>query len=106
MLVGPTDVTKTPDLLDYYTFKGLSNNDLDIQPNVETASDYTPMIVTISTHIITRQKSTKLHNCKIDWEGFRNQNEEKLRLNIPPAQNSERNGKGYYINHKVIEKAA
>jgi hypothetical protein len=77
----PTDVTKTPDLLDYFIFKGLSDIFLDIQPNLEIASDHIPKIVTISTHVITRQEPTKLHNSKINWEAFRNQSEENLRLN-------------------------
>jgi hypothetical protein len=44
----------TPDLLDFYIFKGLSKNYLDIKPNVEIASDRIPIVATISTHILTR----------------------------------------------------
>jgi hypothetical protein len=79
----PTDINKTPDTLDFYIFKGLSHNSLDIRLNLEIASDHTPIISTISTHIITRQKPPKLHNRQTKWEAFRNEMEENLRLNIP-----------------------
>jgi hypothetical protein len=79
----PTDIHKTPDLLDFFIFKGLSHNSLDLRPNLEIASYHTPIIATISTHIITRQKPLKLHNSQTNWEAFRNKIEENLRLNIP-----------------------
>jgi hypothetical protein len=34
----PTGFNKTPDLLDFFIFKGLSHNSLDTKPNLETAS--------------------------------------------------------------------
>jgi endonuclease/exonuclease/phosphatase (EEP) superfamily protein YafD len=54
----PTDINKTPYLLDVFIFKGLSHNSLDIRPNLEIASDHTPIIATISKHIITHQNYT------------------------------------------------
>jgi hypothetical protein len=78
----PTDINKTPDLLDFFIFKGLSHNSLDIRPDLEIASDHTPIIATNSTHIITHQNPPKLHNNKTNWETFRNEIEEILLLNI------------------------
>jgi hypothetical protein len=54
------------------------NLPLDINPNLEIASDHTPIIATISTHI----KTPKLHNSQTNWEAFRTHIEENLRLNI------------------------
>jgi hypothetical protein len=54
----PTDINKTPDLLDFVIFKELSHNSLDIRPNLEIAPDHTSIIATISTHIITCQNCT------------------------------------------------
>jgi hypothetical protein len=79
----PTDVNRTPDLIDFFIFKGLSHNYLDIKPNLEIASDHTPIIATISTHILTRKQPSKLHTRNINWDVFRNQIDENLRLNIP-----------------------
>jgi hypothetical protein len=53
----PTDINKTPDLLDFFIFKVLLHNSLDIRPNLEIASDHTPIIATISTH--NASKTTK-----------------------------------------------
>jgi hypothetical protein len=56
---------------------------LDVRPNLEIASDHTPIIATISTYLKTHQKPPKLHNSQTNWEAFRTQIEETLRLNIP-----------------------
>jgi hypothetical protein len=79
----PTDINKTQDLLDLFTFKRLLHNSLDKKLNLEIASDHTPIMTTISTHIITHQKPRKLHNSQTNWEAFRAQIEENFRLNIP-----------------------
>jgi hypothetical protein len=79
----PTDVTKTPDLRDYFVFKLLSHNYLGIKTNLEISSDHTPIITTIGTHIITGQQPLKLHNSKTIWEAFRTEIEENLGQNIP-----------------------
>jgi hypothetical protein len=71
------DNHRTHDLLDFFTFKGLSHNSLDIRPNLEIALDHTPTIATISTHIINK-KPPKLHNSQTNWEVFRTQMEENL----------------------------
>jgi hypothetical protein len=40
----PTDVSKTPDLLDFLIFKALSRKSLEKKTNLQTASDHTPKI--------------------------------------------------------------
>jgi hypothetical protein len=69
----PIDFNKTPDLLDFFAFKGLSHNSLDTRPSLEIASDHTPIIATISTH-----NSPKLHNSQTNWEAFRTEIKENL----------------------------
>jgi CMP-N-acetylneuraminic acid synthetase len=36
----PTDVNKTPDLIDFFIFKGLSHNYLDIKPNLDSIGSH------------------------------------------------------------------
>lgn len=48
----PTDVNKTPDLIDFFVFNGLSHNYLSIKSNLELASDHTPIIATPSAHVL------------------------------------------------------
>jgi hypothetical protein len=55
---------------------------LYIKPNLEIASDHTPIIGTISTQIIICQQPPKLHNSQINWEAFRNKIKGNLPLNI------------------------
>jgi hypothetical protein len=78
----PTDIKKTPDLPDFFIFKWLSHGSLDIRTNLEIASYHTPIIATISTHIITHQKPPRLHKIKKYREAFRPQTDENLRHNI------------------------
>jgi hypothetical protein len=74
------NVNKTPDLLDFFIFKGLLHNYLDIKPNIEIASDHIPS----RTHILTRQQPPKLHKSKRNWEVLGNQIEGNLQLDISP----------------------
>jgi hypothetical protein len=48
----PANVNKTQDPIDFFIFKWLLHNHLDITPNLEIASDHTPIIATINTHTI------------------------------------------------------
>jgi hypothetical protein len=97
-----------PDLLDFFIFKGLLHNSLDIRPNLEIASDHIPIIATISTHIITRQKPPKLHNSQINWEALRTQIEENLLVNIPlktAKDNEETNAEFTNVTQKAARRA-
>jgi hypothetical protein len=71
----PTDINKTPDILDFFIFRRLSHNSSNIRPNLEIASDHTQIIATISTHTVTHQKSPKLQNSQT---AFKTQMEENL----------------------------
>lgn len=45
-------------------------------------SDHTPVIVTISSHIMAKTKAPLLHNFKTYWDKFRALVDEKVSLNI------------------------
>ena len=51
----PTDTTKLPDLLDFFITKGIYTMYADIQPSYDLTSDHSPIIVTISTTVMSRQ---------------------------------------------------
>jgi hypothetical protein len=92
----PTDINKTPDLLDFFIFKGLPHNSLDTKPNLEIVSDHIPIITTISTHIITRKKkkNTKTAQQPNKIGSIQNSNRRKFAIQHP-AKNSERHRGGY-----------
>ena len=77
----PTDGNKTPDLLDFFVTKGISPSYADIQP-YDLTSDHSPVIATISTSIITRKPTPRLHNSKTNWETYRQIIQEKAKLPI------------------------
>ena len=78
----PTDSNKTPDLLDFFVTKGISSSYTDIQPSYDLNSDHSPIIATISTAIITRKPTPRLHNSKTNWETYRQIIQEKAKLSI------------------------
>ncbi|PNF14490.1 hypothetical protein B7P43_G16423 [Cryptotermes secundus] len=67
----PTDPQKTPDLLDFFVTKGLSSTYADVTPSFELSSDHTPVIATISSSVIHKQPTPKLHNNKTNWDTYR-----------------------------------
>jgi hypothetical protein len=48
----PSDYNKIPDLLDFFIYKGIASNCVQVESNHELSSDHTPVIATLSTHVI------------------------------------------------------
>lgn len=78
----PTDPNKKPDLLDFFIFGGLSRNYLKAESCHDSNSDHTPVILTISTTLISYEEPETLFNKFTDWEGLREHIEETIQLNI------------------------
>lgn len=78
----PTDHRKIPDCLDFFITKGFAQGYLDIQSNFDIASDHTPVIATINSSVVLKEKPITLCNNKTDWDLFRDKIEEKLNLAI------------------------
>lgn len=79
----PTDPQKTPDLIDFFVVKGLSNNHLYVKGSDELSSDHTPVIMTLSENIIMKTRLPKLTNKRTNWEKFRAILERKIYLESP-----------------------
>jgi len=62
----PADPGEVPDLLDFYITHGISKSYMEIEPNYDLSSNHTPVIVTLSTTVITVPKTLKLHIEKSD----------------------------------------
>jgi hypothetical protein len=54
----PSDYNKLPDLLDLFIYKGITTNYIEIEPNHELSFDHTPIIATLSTHVIYKTNDT------------------------------------------------
>lgn len=66
----PSDPRKTPDLLDFVVFNGISNRSLGIIDSNELSSDHTPIILTYNTSLESIKKSINLLTPKTDLESF------------------------------------
>lgn len=78
----PTDHNKTPDLLDFFITKGISNLYTSVESSLDGSSDHTPVILTLSASIIRLEPPDALTNRRTDWLGFRNFLEDNIKLNI------------------------
>jgi len=67
---------KNPDLLDFFLTNGISSTYTDIQSSYDLTSDHSPITATLSTSVIVRKPTPRLHNSKTTWGTYR-QNETK-----------------------------
>src|SRR5436190_1777997 len=79
----PTDIQKIPDLLDFFVTKCISHNYLNIVSCLDLSSDHSPVILTVSSSVVTRESPPTLCNKYTDWVRFRDILNESLTLNIP-----------------------
>lgn len=78
----PTDPNKLPDLLDFFIIKGVTSNYIQVESSLELSSDHTPVIATLSSHIINQLTPPTLISKNTDWVSFRNHIEENINLEI------------------------
>lgn len=67
----PSDISKIPDLLDFFITKGISPNYVHVESSLDLSSDHTPVIVTISPSVILKERPLTLCNKHTDWNLFR-----------------------------------
>jgi len=67
----PTDPRKTPDLLDFFVTRGLSESYLEITAGYDLSSDHSPIIATVSEAIIAKPRPPHLHTRTTNWEKYR-----------------------------------
>lgn len=79
----PTDPQKIPDLIDFFIYKNINKNYIDIQEGFDMSSDHSSIMLTISERIIIKQSTPTLVNKSTDWESFRISLEKRIELNVP-----------------------
>lgn len=79
----PTDLNKIPDLLDFFVTRGISQNYMDIVSSLDLSSDHSPLILTISSTVMKKEKPPSLTNKHTNWDQFRDLLNNTLRLTIP-----------------------
>jgi hypothetical protein len=81
-----SDPNKTPDLFDFFVFKSIATNYIQIGANWDLSSDHTPIITTLNTHIIHKPKTPRLTSPKTGWNAFRTHIDESTKLSIKLKQ--------------------
>jgi hypothetical protein len=66
----PTDSNKIPDLLDFAITEGICDVYSTIESNLDLSSDHSPIIITISAHVIWKKAIPKLCTRETNWELF------------------------------------
>lgn len=79
----PSDMKKTPDLVDFFVTKGINNHYMKVESSLDGSSDHSPVLLTISSRIINITKPETLSNNHTDWEGFKQHVASNINLNIP-----------------------
>jgi hypothetical protein len=64
----PSDYNKLPDLLDFFIYKDIATNCVHIESNHELSSEHTPIIATLSTHMINNPTIPTLVNKRNELE--------------------------------------
>lgn len=85
----PSDRRKIPDVIDFCVTKGISKHYTKIESCLDLTSDHSPLIVTISTQIIKKEKPPTLYNKKTNWNLFSEIISEQINCNIPLKTNEE-----------------
>lgn len=76
----PTDRQKIPDVLDFFVTKGISHNYLAVTSCLDLSSDHSPIIASVNSSVVKKEKHFALCNRKTNWEIFRDFVNENLNL--------------------------
>jgi hypothetical protein len=101
----PSDLNKTPDLIDFFITKRMSGLYTKVESCLDRSSDHTPVICTISTTVIWKEHRETLFNSKTDWEAFRNYINDNINLCTPLKTGDEIEDFAMYATN-LIQKAA
>lgn len=78
----PTDRRKIPDVIDFGIIKGINARQLKIESCLDLSSDHSPIIVTLHSYILEKQKQPTLYSKKTNWEVYRTTLDEIINLNV------------------------
>lgn len=79
----PTDRTKTPDLIDFFVAKGISNKFIHVEDSGSLMSDHSAIVLTISDTIIIKDNPPRLVTHYTNWDVFRKNISDNINLTVP-----------------------
>ena len=79
----PSDPNRLPDLLEFCVLKGIATTHIQIESNGDLSSDHTPIVATLSTHILHKPRPPTLVSPLTNWNDFRSHIIAQIRCNVP-----------------------
>jgi hypothetical protein len=101
----PTDLNKIPDLLDFAITKGIPDIYSSIETYLDMSSDYSPIIITLTNHVIWKEPPQQLCNRNINWTQFQDYINDNITQNLRLKENQDLENAVDYIT-KLIQTAA
>ena len=104
----PSDLKKSPDLLDFAIIKSIDPKCLTAKSCLDLSSDHSPVIITFTRQITMAQKIQHLYNGKTNWTKYKLYLDKNLNCNIPLKNPTELENaiEGFNILiHKAVNEA-
>ncbi|XP_018368700.1 PREDICTED: nardilysin-like [Trachymyrmex cornetzi] len=101
----PTDRRKIPDVIDFYVIKNINKRYLKVQSCLELSSDHSPVLLTVRSEVLKKEKPCVLSNGRTDWTYFREQIEKTLNISISLKTEDEINEAVEHFNHSIQQAA-
>lgn len=79
----PADPKKKPDVIDFCVLKGIPSNFINAVSCIDLSSDHSPIIVTLNSMPIQKEKRPSLHNKKTNWDLFKEIIDNNLNTHLP-----------------------
>lgn len=98
----PTNVSKKPDLIDFFITKNINHDNLKIESCSELSSDHSPIILNYHSNVLLDSHTKYIYNKKTDWDCFREILEKKLPLNVSLKTKDEVDTSLAYLNNTII----
>ncbi|KAL7297482.1 hypothetical protein TKK_0009848 [Trichogramma kaykai] len=85
----PSNIAKTPDLINFFVAKGISPHSYEICSDLELTSDHSPVILTLSLLPKTNKVTQNSICWKINWDIYRAYINENLNCKVPLKSNDD-----------------
>jgi hypothetical protein len=82
----PTDLNKTPDVLDFAITKDISDMYTSIISKLDLSSDHSSIVIILSNHVIWKKPPLHLCNNETNWTQFQNHINDNINLNLQLKQ--------------------
>lgn len=76
----PSDTSKIPDLIDFFIIRKVSKQYIKLEEGFDLNSDHSPIYLTLSDNVITKEEKPYLTNKNTDWIYFRHLLDSNLTL--------------------------